>query len=275
VREDGKTAIWDPADAVMAKAFDTPVIGWQGKWANTLRLWGAEPIRAFDLTAFNRGDYAGAAAQEALARTISRVLYPDDTTDEGKELRLKQEFFFTAASLRDILRRFSAENTDLRALPRHAAIQMNDTHPAIAGPELVRLLHDERGMPFEEAVETARDCLNYTNHTLLPEALERWSETLMGGAAAPSADHRADRCAARPRPPRAQIGHRRGRRGADGRSELHHGQQGQRGFGAAYRAGENHRLCRSARAASRPDCEPDQRRDPRRWLRGANPGCRR
>jgi starch phosphorylase len=180
VREDGKTAIWNPADAVMAKAFDTPVIGWQGKWANTLRLWGAEPIRAFDLSAFNQGDYAGAAAQEALARTISRVLYPDDSTDDGKELRLKQEFFFTAASLRDILRRFSAENADLRALPRHAAIQMNDTHPAIAGPELVRLLHDERGMGFDEAVETARACLNYTNHTLLPEALERWSETLMG-----------------------------------------------------------------------------------------------
>ena len=180
VRESGASAHWDPADAVIAKAYDTPVIGWQGKWANTLRLWGAEPIRAFDLGAFNKGDYAGAAAQEALARTISRVLYPDDSTEDGKELRLKQEFFFTAASLRDILRRFSAENADLRALPRHAAIQMNDTHPAIAGPELVRLLHDERGMGFEEAVDTARACLNYTNHTLMPEALERWSEALMG-----------------------------------------------------------------------------------------------
>jgi starch phosphorylase len=180
VVEHGETAVWTPEDAVIARAYDTPVIGWQGRWANTLRLWGAEPIRAFDLTAFNRGDYQGAAAQEALARTISRVLYPDDTTEQGKELRLKQEFFFTAASLRDILRRFVSEHSDLRALPDRAAIQLNDTHPAIAGPELVRLLHDERGMPFAEAVEVARRCLNYTNHTLLPEALERWSEGLMG-----------------------------------------------------------------------------------------------
>ena len=179
VNETGRSAVWTPDNAVLAKAFDTPVIGWQGKWANTLRLWSAEAPSNFDLDAFNKGDFAGAAAPEALARTISRVLYPDDTTEQGKELRLKQEFFFTAASLRDILRRFSAENADLTALPTRVAIQMNDTHPAIAGPELVRLLHDERGMPFEDAVSTARACLAYTNHTLLPEALERWSETLM------------------------------------------------------------------------------------------------
>lgn len=179
VVEHGTSAVWTPEDAVMARAFDTPVIGWQGKWANTLRLWGAEPIRAFDLTAFNRGDYAGAAAQEGFARTISRVLYPDDTTEQGKELRLKQEFFFTAASLRDILRRFSSEHSDLRALPARAAIQLNDTHPAIAGPELIRLLHDERGMPFDDAMSVAQATLNYTNHTLLPEALERWPASLM------------------------------------------------------------------------------------------------
>ncbi|MCC5969706.1 MAG: glycogen/starch/alpha-glucan phosphorylase [Pararhodobacter sp.] len=179
VSEQGKTALWTPSDAVIAKAHDTPIIGWQGKWANTLRLWGAEPIRAFDLTAFNSGDYAGAAAQEGLARTISRVLYPDDTTEQGKELRLKQEFFFTAASLRDILRRFLSEEADLRQLPTRVAIQMNDTHPAIAGPELVRLLLDEHGLDFDTAVDTARGCLAYTNHTLLPEALERWPETLM------------------------------------------------------------------------------------------------
>ncbi len=180
VAEDGRSAVWTPDNAVIAKAYDTPVIGWQGKWANTLRLWGAEALSAFDLTAFNKGDFEGAAQPEALARTISRVLYPDDTTDQGKELRLKQEFFFTAASLRDILRRFSAEHSDLRALPTRVAIQMNDTHPAIAGPELVRLLHDERGMTFDDAVTTARACLGYTNHTLMPEALERWPETLMG-----------------------------------------------------------------------------------------------
>ncbi len=179
VAESGRSAVWTPDNAVVAKAYDTPVIGWQGKWANTLRLWGAEPLSAFDLAAFNKGDFVGAAQPEAFARTISRVLYPDDTTEQGKELRLKQEFFFTAASLRDILRRFTAEHGDLSALPSRVAIQMNDTHPAIAGPELVRLLHDERGMEFEQAVDTARACLSYTNHTLLPEALERWPETLM------------------------------------------------------------------------------------------------
>ncbi len=179
VAESGRSAVWTPESAVMAKAYDTPIVGWQGKWANTLRLWGAEPLRAFDLNAFNKGDFTGAAAPEALARTISRVLYPDDTTAQGKELRLKQEFFFTAASLRDILRRFASEHSDLSALSSRVAIQMNDTHPAIAGPELVRLLHDERGMEFDKAVETARACLGYTNHTLMPEALERWPETLM------------------------------------------------------------------------------------------------
>lgn len=170
---------WRPGEAVIARAYDTPVIGWKGRWANTLRLWGALPIHAFDLHRFNQGDYAGAAEPEALARTISRILYPDDTTDQGKALRLKQEYFFTAASLRDLLRRFEGEHGDLRLLPQKVAIQLNDTHPAIAGPELVRLLHDERGINLPESIEIARGTLNYTNHTLLPEALESWSEGLM------------------------------------------------------------------------------------------------
>ena len=175
----GGGAVWDPAEAVMAEAFDTPVIGWKGRWANTLRLWAAKPMDIFDLERFNRGEYAGAAAEEAEARTISRVLYPDDTTEEGKRLRLKQEFFFTAASLRDILRRYTSEYDDLARLPDKVAIQLNDTHPAIAGPELVRLLHDEHGMDLAQAIDVSRRCLNYTNHTLLPEALEKWSEGLM------------------------------------------------------------------------------------------------
>lgn len=180
VHDNGGRVIWRPAEAVIAQAFDTPVVGWKGRWANTLRLWGALPKKVLDLGRFNAGDYQGAAEVEALARTISRVLYPDDTSEAGKALRLKQEFFFTAASLRDILHRFEQHHTDWRDLPKHVAIQLNDTHPAIAGPELVRLLTDERGMAFEDAVEVARGCLNYTNHTLLPEALERWSEGLMG-----------------------------------------------------------------------------------------------
>ncbi|MEO0654259.1 MAG: glycogen/starch/alpha-glucan family phosphorylase, partial [Pseudomonadota bacterium] len=177
----GARGIWRPFEAVLAEAHDTPVIGWQGRWANTLRLWAAQPTQLFDLARFNRGDYAAAAEPEALARTISRVLYPDDTTDGGKALRLKQEYFFTAASLKDILRRFKSTDSDLRQLPKKVAIQLNDTHPAIAGPELVRLLLDENGMSFEDSMETARRCLSYTNHTLLPEALERWPEALMAG----------------------------------------------------------------------------------------------
>ncbi len=172
--------VWVPGETVLAEAHDTPVIGWQGKWANTLRLWAAKPTTMFDLERFNRGDYAAAAEPEALARTLSRVLYPDDTTYQGKELRLKQEFFLTSAALQDILRRYLARHSNLADLPKHVAIQMNDTHPAIAGPELIRLLVDEHGMAFEDALDTARGCLGYTNHTLLPEALERWATFTFG-----------------------------------------------------------------------------------------------
>jgi starch phosphorylase len=171
---------WLPGETVLAEAHDTPVIGWQGKWANTLRLWAAKPTTQFDLNRFNHGDYAAAAEPETLARTLSRVLYPDDTTYQGKELRLKQEFLLTSAALQDILRRYLAAHRDLRALPKHVAIQMNDTHPAIAGPELVRLLADDHGMDFAEAVDVARACLGYTNHTLLPEALEKWATFTFG-----------------------------------------------------------------------------------------------
>ena len=177
VEDDGQTR-WVPADEVMAAAYDTPIVGWNGHWANTLRLWSAKPVDAFNLQSFNEGDFVGAASAEAMARTISRVLYPNDTTDVGKELRLKQEYFFTAASIADILRRFEGEHRDLKLLPQKVAIQLNDTHPAIAGPELIRLLHDERGLPFDEAMSLGQQTLNYTNHTLLPEALERWDEHL-------------------------------------------------------------------------------------------------
>ncbi len=170
---------WSPAETVIAAAYDTPIAGWRGAWVNTLRLWSARPQREFALDAFNRGDFMGAAAPAVLAETISRVLYPDDSTPQGRELRLKQEYFFTAASIRDILRRFEDQHSDLSALPAKVAIQLNDTHPAIAGPELIRILTDERGQSFDAAFEIARGTLNYTNHTLLPEALERWPEDLM------------------------------------------------------------------------------------------------
>ncbi len=180
IEEKGRDVTWHHGESVLAQAFDTPTIGWKGKWANTLRLWGAFPTKRFDLASFNRGDYVAAAAPEETARAISRVLYPDDTTEAGKELRLKQEYFFTAASLRDLIRRFESDHKDFRHLPNKVAIQLNDTHPAIAGPEMVRILHDKYNMDFADAVATTRGCLSYTNHTLLPEALERWSMELMG-----------------------------------------------------------------------------------------------
>ena len=179
VKSGGNWTVWEPEESVIAQAYDTPIIGWRARWANTLRLWAAKPIHAFDLHRFNRGEFAAAAEPEALARTISRVLYPDDTTEQGKELRLKQEYFFTAASIRDLVRRFLIEHGDLKDLPDKVAIQLNDTHPAIAGPELVRIIVDEHGMDQEDAMVLARSCLAYTNHTLLPEALERWPVDLM------------------------------------------------------------------------------------------------
>lgn len=180
VSEIGSRAVWTPEDVVMAQAYDTPVPGWRASWTNTLRLWSAKPKKLFDLDPFNRGEFMQAAAPEVLAETISRVLYPDDSTEIGKELRLKQEFFFTSASLQDLMRRFLAHNGDLRALPSKVAIQMNDTHPAIAGPELIRQLVDTHGIDFDAAFDIAQGCLHYTNHTLLPEALETWNVPLMG-----------------------------------------------------------------------------------------------
>lgn len=169
---------WRPAEKVIASAYDTPIIGWQSKWANTLRLWAGKPTTLFDLEKFNEGDYLAANAPEALARTVSRVLYPDDTTEAGKELRLKQEYFFTSASIQDLLRRFISEGKNLKELSKHVAIQLNDTHPAIAGPELIRILVDYHDFTINDAIETTRECLGYTNHTLLPEALECWPEEL-------------------------------------------------------------------------------------------------
>ena len=165
---------WQPAETVIASANDTPITGWTGRHVNTLRLWSAKPAGQFDLSRFNQGDYLRAAAEEVLAETITRVLYPDDSTEQGRQLRLSQEYFFTSASLQDLVRRFLRDHDDLRAMPNFVAIQLNDTHPAIAVPELMRLLTDEYDLPAEEAFRITRECLSYTNHTLLPEALERW-----------------------------------------------------------------------------------------------------
>jgi glycogen phosphorylase len=178
---DANTArgVWYPAETVHAVAYDTPVVGWRGRHVNTLRLWSARTTEPIHLQAFHQGDYVGALAARAQAEAISRVLYPSDATPAGQELRLRQEFFFTSASLQDIVRRHLAQHGDLRSLPDHAAIQLNDTHPAIAVAELMRLLVDEHDVSWSDAWRITTRTLSYTNHTLLPEALETWPVSLM------------------------------------------------------------------------------------------------
>ena len=165
---------WHPGEQVFAIGNDTAIPGWDTRHVNTLRLWSSKPHQTFDLSQFNEGNYLAAAHHEVLAETLSRVLYPDDSTPQGRELRLKQEYFFTSASLQDLVRRYLLTHDNLRELPDHASIQLNDTHPAVAVPELMRLLIDEHGMRLKEAFNITRHCISYTNHTLLPEALERW-----------------------------------------------------------------------------------------------------
>ena len=170
---------WHPGEMMMASAADTPMVGWRGKRVNTLRLWTARALDPIHLDAFNVGDYSGALADHNRAEIISRVLYPADSTPQGQELRLRQEYFFTSASLQDILRRHVQQYPDVSNLADKVAIQMNDTHPAIAVAELMRLLVDVHGVAWAEAFETTKAVLAYTNHTLLPEALETWPVPLM------------------------------------------------------------------------------------------------
>ncbi len=174
---DGK-AKWEPSERVHAVAFDMPIAGWKGAHVNTLRLWSARQADLMNLKKFNEGDFMASARQQILAETLSKVLYPGDHTPEGRELRLKQEYFFTAASLQDLIRRFFMNYESLDNLGDHVAVQLNDTHPAIAVPELIRLLMDDYDYSFERAFEITRETLHYTNHTLLPEALEKWPRGL-------------------------------------------------------------------------------------------------
>jgi len=154
--------------------FDRPVVGYGGKTINTLRLWAAAAPDFFDFQAFSHGHFVGALAETLGAESLTRVLYPDDSTTQGQGLRFLQEYFLVACSLADLVRRFRRSHTDWRLLPEKVAIQMNDTHPALAVPELLRILLDDAGLGWDEAFDLARRTLAYTNHTLLPEALERW-----------------------------------------------------------------------------------------------------
>ncbi|MBU6267215.1 MAG: glycogen/starch/alpha-glucan phosphorylase [Sphingomonadales bacterium] len=165
---------WVPAEHVLATAVDTPVVGWRGKRVNTLRLWTASALDPLRLDAFNAGDHAGALAEQVKADSLVRVLYPADSNAAGQELRLRQEYFFSSASIQDLVRRHVQYHGDIRTLPDKAAIQLNDTHPAVAVAELMRLLTDVHGLEFDEAWDVTQRTVAYTNHTLLPEALESW-----------------------------------------------------------------------------------------------------
>jgi len=169
-----KRHVWHPQDRVLATAFDTPVVGWRGKRVNTLRLWSAMPLDPLQLDSFNAGDHIGALRETNKAEALTRVLYPADSHQAGQELRLRQEYFFSAASLQDIINRHLGEYDDLSTLPDKAAIHLNDTHPAVAVAELMRLLCDVYGLEFSQAWDITRRTFGYTNHTLLPEALESW-----------------------------------------------------------------------------------------------------
>ena len=166
--------VWKPMERFLAVAFDTPVVGWRGKRVNTLRLWSAMPIDPILLDAFNAGDHIGALRESNKAEALTRVLYPADSHQAGQELRLRQEYFFSAASVQDIVRRHLSQHPDLTSLPDKAAIHLNDTHPAVAVAELMRLLMDVHGHDFDVAWDITCRTFAYTNHTLLPEALESW-----------------------------------------------------------------------------------------------------
>src|SRR5437879_1774686 len=154
--------------------FDRPVVGYGGKTVNTLRLWSAAAPDYFDFQEFSGGDFVGALAETLSAESLTRVLYPDDSTSRGQGLRFVQEYFLVGCSFADLLTRFRRGNPDWRALPGKIAIQLNDTHPAMAVPELMRILLDDAHLGWDEAWDTTKKALAYTNHTLLPEALEKW-----------------------------------------------------------------------------------------------------
>jgi glycogen phosphorylase len=167
-------AVVGQPSSLIGVPFDRPVVGYGGKTINTLRLWGAAAHDYFNFQEFSSGDFVGALAETLEAESLTRVLYPDDSTSMGQGLRFVQEYFLVACSLADLMRRFRSGNTDWSALPEKVAIQLNDTHPTMAVPELMRMLLDEAHLGWDQAWDLTRRTLAYTNHTLLPEALEKW-----------------------------------------------------------------------------------------------------
>src|SRR6202034_2143593 len=165
---------WPSAETVQAVAYDPPIVGWRGQNVNALRLWSARSPDPLRLDVFNTGDYLGATAEEARAESICKFLYPNDESPAGRELRLRQEYFFVSASLQDLVNRHLASDGQLRSLASKAAVQLNDTHPSLAVTELMRILVDLHNFRWDEAWQITVATLSYTNHTLLPEALETW-----------------------------------------------------------------------------------------------------
>lgn len=165
---------WTDTEKVMAMAYDTPIPGYGNETVNNMRLWSAKAAREFELRYFNEGNYIKAVEDRIRSENLTRVLYPNDTTEMGRELRFEQEYFFVSSSLQDILYRFSKHHDSIDELPEKVAIQLNDTHPSLAIPELMRILLDEKGLKWERAWKITTGVFSYTNHTLLPEALETW-----------------------------------------------------------------------------------------------------
>ena len=166
---------WEDTKEIVGVPWDIPVVGFGAKAVNFLRLWESRASNEFDLGAFNEGGYAQAVHEKAMGETISKVLYPNDKTENGKILRLLQQYFFVSCSLQDIIRRYFENHSDWSQFVDKTVIQLNDTHPAIAIPELMRIMMDEYHLPWDESWDMCKKIFAYTNHTLLPEALEKWS----------------------------------------------------------------------------------------------------
>ena len=169
---------WVGAEQVQGMPYDLPIVGYKNA-VNTLRLWSARAVDEFDLADFNKGDYVNAVETKVLAENLTKVLYPNDNTTAGKELRLRQQYFFVACSIKDILRRFRETNDDWNALPDKVFVHLNETHPALVIPELMRILIDHECLDWDKAWDITRRSVGYTNHTILPEALEKWPVAMM------------------------------------------------------------------------------------------------
>ena len=178
-RTEGTEWRWVDTKTVIGMAYDLPVVGYGGNTVNTLRLWSAKATEEFDLDDFNRGEYVEAVGNKVLAENLTKVLYPNDNVFQGKELRLKQQYFFVSCSLQDILRRFKSDGNSWDLFPEKVFIQLNDTHPALVIAELMRLLMDREGLGWDQAWEITSAATGYTNHTILPEALEKWPVSMM------------------------------------------------------------------------------------------------